>query len=264
MRKKDEIKKQYPRLSEVFEDWYLKKLNEIETNRSLKNPPKNMLKRLAISEKEFYNTYIKPFKSLSKQDLNTIFRILAPELLEIYTKESTILFGCELKYDLSITRKKNALSWLLFQVDLLGIFSLSKNLKKFLIIPYHQCYYCGKPNTYIKNGIIKNFNLKEVFCHRDECKAGSNPDKHDNCCYAKWTRKRKSLEKALDVADNLYHEIENYEDEKLSNKQINILNNKSNKIFIDFCEKQYQENLKINYTIQEYDNKAIYLLKYSI
>ena len=137
MRKKDEIKKQYPRLSEVFEDWYLKKLNEIETNRSLKNPPKNMLKRLAISEKEFYNTYIKPFKSLSKQDLNTIFRILAPELLEIYTKESTILFDCELKYDLSITRKKNALSWLLFQVDLLGIFSLSKNLKKFLIIPYH-------------------------------------------------------------------------------------------------------------------------------
>lgn len=114
------------------------------------------------------------------------------------------------------------------------------------------------------HGIIKNFNLKEVFCHKDECQAGSNPDKHDNCCYAKWTRKRKSLEKALDVADNLYHEIENYEDEELSNKQINILNNKSNKIFIDFCEKQYQENLKINYTIQEYDNKAIYLLKYSI
>ena len=264
MRKKNEIKRQYFRLSRVFENWYFNKLKEIDKNTSLKNPPKNMLKRLAITENEFYETYINPFKSLSKQDLNVIFKILAFELLETYTKESTIIFDSELKYDLSVTRKRNALSWLLFQVEELGIFNLSPKLKDLLIVPYHQCYYCGKPNSYTKNGTVKKFNLKEIFCHKDKCKSGSNPDKHDNCCYAKWTRRRKSLEKALSVADNLYCEIENYENEELSNEQKSILNSKLDKIFLDFCENQYKENMKINYTIQEHDNKAICLLRYSI
>ena len=112
-----------------------------------------MLKRLAISKKEFFDTYIKPYKSLSKKDLNTVFKILAPELIETYTGikfniGKTLPFNGELKlkYDLSSVRKENALSWLLFQVDLLGIFNLSKKLEDLLIIPYHQCYYCGKPN----------------------------------------------------------------------------------------------------------------------
>lgn len=264
MRIKKELKRQYFRLSETFEHWYFNKLNEIDKNKNLKILLDNILSKLAISEDEFYETYINPFKSLSKEDLNTVFSILAPELLEAYTNETTIIFDCELKFDLSMTRKKNALCWLLFQIEELGIFNLSPRLKKLRIVPFHQCYYCGKPDNYIKNGIIRKFNLKEVYCHNNGCHRGSNPDQHDNCCYAKWTRRRKSLEKALSVADNLYHEIENYENEKLSKEQIFILNNKLDKIFLDFCEKQYQENLKINYTIQEYDNKAICLLQYSI
>lgn len=262
MRKNGEVKRQYSRLSVVFEDWYLKKMKEIKTMKNLEKPPKNMLKRLAMSEYEFYETYINPFKSLTKQDLNTVFKILAPELLATYTKDESLPYGCELKikYDLSSTRKENALSWLLFQIDLLGIFNLSRNLDKFLLVPYHQCYYCGKPNFYKRNGIIKKFNLKEILCHKDKCQKSSNPEKHDNCCYAKWVRKRKSLEKALSEVDNLYHEIENYEDEELSNEQKAILDKKLDKVFIDFCEKQYQENLKINYTIQESDNKAVYIL----
>ncbi len=259
-------KKQYLQLSEVFENWYFKKLNEVEVDKNLSKPPKNMLKRLALSENEFYEKYINPYKNLSKQDLQTVFRVLAPELLETYIKDDSLPAGCELKlkYDLSSTRKENALSWLLFQVNLLGIFNLSKNLKKILFVPYHQCYYCGKPNFYIRNGEIKKFNLKEILCHKDKCQKSSNPEKHDNCCYAKWVRRRKSLEKALSVVDNLYNDIEIYENEKLSDEQKAILNNKLAKIFIDFCEKQYQENLKINYTIQESDNKAINLLKYSL
>ena len=266
MRKKDEYKRKYLRLSEVFENWYLKKMKEIEAEKNLSKPPKNMLKRLAISENEFYEKYINPYKSLSKHDLDTVFKVLAPELIETYTKDNSLPVGCELKlkYDISFTRKENALSWLLFQVDLLDIFNLSKNLEKFLLVPYHQCYYCGKPNYYMKNGKIKKFNLKEILCHKDKCQKSSNPEKHDNCCYAKWVRKRKSLEKALSVADNLYCDIENYEDEKLIDKQKTILNNKLDEIFIDFCENQYQENLKINYTIQESDNKAINLLKHSL
>lgn len=262
---KEEIKEQYLRLSEVFEGWYFNKLKEINKKTSIKNPPRKILKKLAISKKEFYNIYINPFKNLSKHDLNIVFKLLAFELLETYTKESTIIFDSELKYDLSMTRKKNALNWLLFQVDLLGIFNLSEKLKKFLIVPYHQCYYCGKPNNYIKNNIIKKFNLKEVYCHKDKCKTSSNPDKHDNCCYAKWTRRRKSLEKALKEAEKLADDIiENYEDNNASTKQKAILENKLDKIFIAFCENQYKENMKINYTIQEHDNKAICLLQYSI
>ena len=119
---KEEIKEQYLRLSEVFEGWYFNKLKEINKKTSIKNPPRKTLKKLAISKKEFYNIYINPFKNLSKHDLNIVFKLLAFELLETYTKESTIIFDSELKYDLSMTRKKNALNWLLFQVDLLGIF----------------------------------------------------------------------------------------------------------------------------------------------
>lgn len=261
---KEEIKTQYSRLSDVFENWYFKKLKEIKSDKNLIRPPKNMLKRLAISENEFYETYIKPFKSLTKQDLNTVFKILAPELLEIYTKDESLPIDYELKviYDLSFARKENALCWLLFQIDLLGIFNLSKKLNKLLMIPHHQCYYCGKPNSYIRNGKVKKFNLKETFCHKDNCHAGSNPEKHDDCCYAKWARKRKALEKALKGAEKLTSDIIGiYEDNNASFEQKAILENKFNEIFIKFCEKQYQENLKINYTVQTLDVEAINLKK---
>ena len=266
---KEEIKEQYLRLSRVFENWYFAKLKEIKAEENLCEPPKNMLKRLAISKDEFYDIYINPYKSLSVHDLNTVFKILAPELLEKHTGirfdiDKSMPFNGELKlkYDLSSTRKENALAWLLFQVDLLGIFNLSKELENLLIIPYQQCYYCGKPNSYIQNGKIKKFNFKNVFCHRDKCQKGSNPEKHDNCCYAKWVRRRKSLEKALKEAEKLATEIiEIYEDNNASVEQKKILYSKLDKIFIAFCEKQYNENLKINYTIQTQKDKAINLKK---
>lgn len=268
----EQIKAQCPILSSIFESWYFNKLREINVDKNLSSPPKSMLKRLAISKKEFFDTYIKPYKSLSKKDLNTVFKILAPELIETYTGVKfnigkTLPFNGELKlkYDLSSVRKENALSWLLFQVDLLGIFNLSKKLEDLLIIPYHQCYYCGKPNYYIRNGEIKKFNLKEVFCHKNNCQKSSNPEKHDNCCYAKWVRRRKSLEKSLINAKNLASDIiVNYEDNNASNEQKTIFEDKLSMIFISFCEKQYQENLKINYTIQTVSTKAINLKKHNL
>lgn len=270
--KKELVKAQCEALSEFFENWYFNKLKEITIDRNLISPPENMLERLAISENEFYNIYIEPYKNLSEQDLNTVFKILAPELIETYTgivfdMNQTLPFNGELKlkYDLSSVRKENALNWLLFQVDLLGIFKFSKELDKHLLVPYHQCYYCGKPNYYTRNGRNKKFNLKEVFCHKNNCQKGSNPEKHDNCCYAKWTRRRKSLEKALINAKNLAADIiENYEGNNASDEQKEILDNKLNKIFISFCEKQYQENLKIDYTIQTVDTRAINLKEHNL
>ena len=43
-----------------------------------------------------------------------------------------------------------------------------------------------------------------------------------------------------------------------------IKKNKLNKIFTAFCEKQYKENLKIDYTIQTINTKAINLRKYNL
>lgn len=253
---KEKIKAQYSTLSEIFESWFFNKLREISVDKNLNTPPQNMLKRLGIKENEFYDIYIKPYKNLSKHDLELVFKILAPALLETYTGikfdlTDELPFNGELKYDLSSVRKENALNWLLFQVDLLGIFNISKKLNKLLIKPHNQCYYCGKPNFYIRNDKVKKFNKKEKFCHKDNCKNSSNPEKHDNCCYAKWARKRKSLEKTLSVIENLANDIiENYEDNNASFEQKAIFDNKLNEIFIKFCEEQYQENLKINYTIQ--------------
>ena len=79
---KEKIKAQYSILSEIFESWYFNKLREITVDKNVKRPPKNLLKKLAMSEKKFYEIYIKPFKSLTKQELNTVFEILAPELLK--------------------------------------------------------------------------------------------------------------------------------------------------------------------------------------
>ena len=263
---KEQIKTQSSTLSEIFEIWYFNKLREISVDKNIKSPPKNMLKRLGIKEHEFYDIYIKPYKNLSKYDIDMVFKILAPELIETYTGikfdlNEELPFNGELKikYDLSSVRKENALNWLLFQVDLLGIFNLSKKLHKCLIVPCKQCYYCGKPNFYTINGKNRSFNLKEVFCHKNSCRKGSNPEKHDkDCCYGKWARKRKSLEKALIGAKNLAADIiENYEDGSVSDEQLFIFDNKLKKIFITFCEKQYQENLKIDYTIQTIGQKAI-------
>ena len=115
--KKEQIKSQSSILSRVFESWYFNKLKEITIDKNLTNPPKNMLKRLAITKDEFYNIYIEPYKNLPKRDLETVFKVLAPELIESYTgikfdicKTMPINKELKLKYDLSSTRKENALS----------------------------------------------------------------------------------------------------------------------------------------------------------
>ena len=59
----------------------------------------------------------------------------------------------------------------------------------------------------LQKQLAYEFNLKEVFCHKNNCQKSSNPEKHDNCCYAKWVRRRKSLEKSLINAKNLASEI---------------------------------------------------------
>ena len=265
MRRKSESKKDYRQLSNVFEKWYLKKQKEIQTCKNLEYPPEEMLKRLKIAEDEYYKIYIEPYKKLSKEDLEITFRILAPELVEKFTGVNVEMdCGLNIVYDISYTRKKNALAWLLFQIDNIGLFPLSPKLDKQVVKPYNQCFYCGKPDSYKKGYEEIKFNSKVTYCHKPKCQKSSNPEKHDNCCYAKWARRRKTLEDALKKADTLYQDVQEYEDYDLSGNQEKILLTKIEKIFIDFCEKQYQENLKIDYTIQIENGEAYYLKDISL
>lgn len=273
MREKNKQKAHYEYLATIFENWYSKELENIEANKNLDNPPIELLERLNLDEDSFYEKYIAPFRYLSKNDLETIFKILAPELTDIYAKES-ISINSELiiKYDISATRKKNALEWLLFQVFSLNLFKMPKKLVNSGYKPYNQCFYCGKPDYYIKNEVHINFSKKEKFCHKDTCLKGSNPQKHDNCCYAKWTLKRKTLEKTLKLLDDKYSKIKytnkmnrllekggvkniNEEDKFLDTKKEKDVEQQIYKVFIDFCEKQYKENLKIDYMIRTKDQQ---------
>lgn len=268
MREKNATKRKYNQLADVFLDWYSKKEKEIKSNLNIERPPEKLLAKLNITEDEFYDIYIVPYCNLNKEDLKIVFSVLATELSNNYLDEN-IYAHCSLsiKYDLLTERKLNALHWTLFQISLLNIFDLPDYFRKRIESPYKQCYYCGKPDFYKINNKIKSFNKKEVFCHNNLCEKSSNPEKHDDCCYAKWTRKRKTLEKALSVNINLYTDIEDYEHGDLNDNQQEFFDNKLEQIFLNFCEQQYQENLKIDYLIrteEKRDLDAINLTSYNL
>lgn len=82
MRKKGEIKRKYTFLKTVFKDWYNKKLSEIESSKKLDVPPKDFLEKLNLSEDEFYDKYILPFDNLSRGELEIVFNLLAPTLVD--------------------------------------------------------------------------------------------------------------------------------------------------------------------------------------
>lgn len=273
-----EENKQYKWLQDIFENWYFKKNKEIGIKENIEKIPKNMLKRLGLSKEEFNNIYIKPYTSLSKHDLNIILNVLRAKLIETHAHETNPIH-CEFKLDIDKERKKNALTWLIFHISLLHIFELPDSIARNVITPYAQCYYCGKPNFYRKNNKTIKFNKKEIFCHKDLCKKGTNTKDHDNCCYELWHTKRKRIQRKLESFIDRYSEIEAKlraielmqkasiaNEDDLKNKEIylikiNSIKSRTKEVLIDFCEKQYKENLKINYTIQTEKTKAKKLKK---
>lgn len=106
--------------------------------------------------------------------------------------------------------------------------------------PVNQCLYCGKPDFYIINNgthdIKIKFNKKRKFCHTYICNDvnQSNPEAHEkDCHYGIWIRKKKSLIERMSQTTR----------------------EKAIKIFLDFCEKQLKENLKIKYLVQYDENQ---------
>lgn len=270
--------KQYKWLQDICGNWYFEKSKEIGIKENIEIIPKNMLKKLGLTKEEFDNVYIKPYTSLFKHDLNIILEALRVKLIETHAQD-TIPICYELKLDVEKERKNNALIWLIFHISLLHIFELPDSIAKNVITPYEQCYYCGKPNFYRKNNKTIKFNKKEIFCHKDLCKKGTNTKDHDNCCYVLWHTKRKKIQRTLDTlidkhleteakirAIELLQKASMANENDLKNKEvylnkINNIKNRMKEVLIDFCEKQYKENLKINYTIQTEKTKAKKLKK---
>lgn len=261
MTKKDEPKKEIPFLAEEFERWYGEMYDKIDSFKNKKSPTKKMLERLNLSEEKYYQIYIEPYRHLNKQELEATLNLLAPEIVHLYLKEG-IDPKCNLtiNMDVDFQRKENALDWLLFQVAELNFFTWSPKLYNKIQVPKNQCFYCGQPDFYIKFGQIK-FNGRDRFCHKIGCQKGANPEKHvDGCCYKNWARRKKTLEDKLDKACvEFYEKREDFEDGKLSRDKELRITQKARKVFIEFCEKQYAENLKINYTIQEGPEPALNL-----
>ena len=202
-----EENKQYRWLQDIFENWYFKKSKEIGIKENIEKIPKNMLKRLGLTKEEFNKIYIKPYMSLSKHDLNITLDVLRAKLIETHAHKTNPVHY-EFKLDIDKERKNNALTWLIFHISLLHIFELPNSITRNVITPYEQCYYCGKPNFYRKNNKTIKFNKKEIFCHKDLCKKGTNTKDHDNCCYELWHTKRKKIQRTLDSLIDRYSEIE--------------------------------------------------------
>jgi|GEM_PF-1752417 len=256
-------------LQSEFEDWYHKTYDEAGGNAvSLDTPPAEMLRRLKLSEEEYYNIYIEPYVNLTKEDLETTFKILAPELAAVHMEEILPLCTLRLNLDLKIQRKLNALDWLLFQVAELCLFKLSPNLYKKTWTPEKQCFYCGRPDFYERKEsdkikIIK-FNGRNRFCHVSGCGKGTNPEKHqDGCCYKNWARMKKTLEQALKrVCEEIYKNPMDFDEGRFDRDEEIKIREEAKKIFIEFCEKQYRKNLKINYTIQSELGPAVNLIDF--
>ncbi len=72
--------------------------------------------------------------------------------------------------------------------------------------------------------------------------AQTNLGDHDiNCHYKKWKQKKKNLHQSI-IRNSKFYNGDKWHDINVDNKLI--------RIFLDFCDKQYEENLDIEYTIQ--------------
>lgn len=222
-------------LQEPFEEWYNEKADEIYD--SGERAAKILKNHYEKSNIDFYKSYIEPIKNMSKIERETFFKALAFYLAEDYSP-----IPDKVKYTITqgMDPMPNALDWLLVQVFNLNLFEFDISLLERGAEPINQCIYCGKPDFYIINNgthdIEIKFNKKRKFCHTYICNDvnQSNPEAHEkDCHYGIWIRKKKSLIERMSQAPR----------------------EKAIKIFLNFCEKQLKENLKIKYLVQYTENQ---------
>ena len=233
-------KEKYQILKKPFENWFLERYTKFLNELRYENYPVDLLTALNISQKKFDEIYIKPFRELNERHLELVLKSLCANLKEEISSSDYSYILCKQP---RTGRQLNALQWLLVQIKDLNLFELPNNVLKYYKESYNQCLYCGKPDYYIKKNQRILFNNKNHFCHKDKCIISeADLSSHDNeCHYKKWRQTKKNLNQNLSRNATYYNgEIAH---------DINV-NNKLIRTFLDFCEKQYQKNLKIEYTIQ--------------
>lgn len=227
-------------LKTPFEKWFMERYTKALNELNYEPYPKEILKAQGINQKEFYKKYIQPFMDLDEIQLEVVLRSLCVNLKEKTSSPDYSYALCKLP---KIGRQLNALQWLLPQVDDLGLFELPDKVKQYYKKPYNQCLYCGKPDFYIRNKKEIAFNEKIRLCHHDNCDmAQTNLGDHDiNCHYKIWKQKKKNLHQTI-LRNSKFYNGDKWHDKNVDNKLI--------KTFLEFCDKQFNDNLKIDYTIQ--------------
>ncbi|HBG49948.1 MAG TPA: hypothetical protein DDW90_10705 [Cyanobacteria bacterium UBA9971] len=225
--------KKFEFLKEPFQEWFLVEYFKADSHDLAIDS--DLLNSLKINKDEFYNLFLKPYLSMDLEQIEQVLYHQAKYIRERHLPNPAP-FNLEIK--MKSDTRLNALSWLLVNIKDLNFFELDYQIEKYYEHPYKQCHYCGKPNSYEHEEGQKEFNDKTKFCHsfKCDCRYESNPQEHKDCCYGKWTIKKKALEQKIKFGQKTNEEKINY--------------------FIEFCEKQLKYYINdVDWTIQLGENE---------
>lgn len=261
----------YPMLGEKFCKWFEEEYESVWAEWYGTNIPKSMLKDLNMSADEYFDKFIRPYLSLTNEQLIMTLDILASRLKDKLTPQPSPF--C-LSYKLVINPKINALDWLLVHIADLKYFEFNDFVQSKYEKPYKQCLVCGKPDYYeIKsfNGIKEKhyFSHKNKYCHKDGCMIeDANPQEHaEGCHYKEWAYIKKSmnqkLSRTLARIKKLHAKSHNihYDYAENLNQQIEDAEKEFYQIFEDFYLEQYRKNCKILYTVRSSEDDEIFDLR---
>lgn len=260
----------YPMLGESFCKWFEDKYESVWAQWYGSNIPESMLKDLNMSMGEYFDKFIRPYLSLTKEQLVITLDILAARLKDKLTPQPSPF--C-LSYKLVINPKINALDWLLVHVADLKYFEFNDFVKSKYEKPYKQCLVCGKPDFYeitnpMGKKIPKEFSHKKKYCHVYNCAEDDpNPQEHaQGCHYKEWAYVKKSMNQKL---SRCLERIKKYKSKKSSNlfeqekvdKKIEEAEKEFYQIFENFYLEQYKKNCKILYTVRSCEDDEVFDLR---
>lgn len=260
----------YPMLGDKFCKWFEEEYESVWAEWYGSNIPESMLKDLNMSASEYFEKFIRPYLSLTKEQLVTTLDILASRLKDKLTPQPSPF--C-LSYRLVINPKINALDWLLVHIADLKYFEFNDYVQSKYEKPYKQCLVCGKPDYYeITNmsgeKIQKEFSHKKKYCHTFDCAEDDpNPQEHaDGCHYKDWAYTKKAMNQRL---SRCLKRIEKYKSQKTGNmfeqekldKRIQETEKEFYQIFEDFYLQQYKKNCNILYTVRSDEEDIVFDLR---
>ncbi len=260
----------YPMLGARFCKWFEDEYKSVWAEWYGSDIPESMLKDLNMNSNEYFNKFIMPYLSLTKEQLIATLDILATRLKDKLTPQPSPF--C-LSYKLTINPKINALDWLLVHVADLKYFEFNDFVKSKYEKPYKQCLVCGKPDFYeitnpMGQKIQKEFSHKKKYCHLFECAEDDpNPQEHaQGCHYKEWAYVKKSMNQKL---SRCLERIKKYKSKKNDNifeseifdKKIKEVEQEFYQIFEKFYLEQYKKNCKILYTVRSSEDDDVFDLR---